>query len=62
MKTKVEKHYSGKLSKKGFWNFVKIIDNESDHQEVYSLGVALQNMEEYVVKRINDVLEKEFKE
>ena len=56
MKIKIRKYYSGKASK-DFWDAVKIIKNESDRQEIYSLGVALQNLEEYVIKRLNDVLE-----
>lgn len=46
--------YSGKSSKK-FWDIVNSINNESDQQELYSLGVALQNMEGYVLKRLRDI-------
>ena len=56
MKIKIRKYYSGKASK-DFWDAVKIIKNESDRQEIYSLGVALQNLEEYVIKRFEDMLE-----
>ncbi len=52
----IKPKYSGKLSVK-FWNTVNNeIRNEANRQEIYSLGVALQNLEGYVLKRLNDVL------
>jgi hypothetical protein len=47
----VKHQYSGNASK-DFWNIVNSINNEADRQELYSLGVALQNMEEYVLKQL----------
>jgi len=50
-KKKPLKHrYSGTKSHK-FWQFVNASKNKD---EVYSLGVALQNLEEFVLKRIKD--------
>jgi len=43
-------HYSGPLSK-SFWKKVNNIKRESDRQEIYSLGVALQNFEGYVLRQ-----------
>ena len=53
----IKEHYSGKISKE-FWCLVKKIKSESDHQEIYSLGVALQNMENYVLMRLKDCVDK----
>lgn len=47
----VRHQYSGNASK-DFWNIVNSIKNEADRQELYSLGVALQNMEEYVLRQL----------
>ena len=50
----IKPKYSGKLSIE-FWNIVNNeIRDEADRQEIYSLGVALQNLECYVLKRLND--------
>ena len=50
----VRYRYSGKSSTK-FWDVIRSIKNESDRQELYSLGVALQNLEEYVLKQLKYV-------
>lgn len=50
----VTSHYSGNSSQ-GFWDIVNSIENESDKQELYSLGVALQNMESYVLRQLKNV-------
>jgi len=42
--------YSGDGSHK-FWQFVKACKN---HDEMYSLGVVLQNLEDFVLKRMSD--------
>lgn len=42
--------YSGKKSYP-FWNRVNAL-NGGNHQELYSLGVALQNLESYVLKSL----------
>ena len=47
----VESHYSGKASKQ-FWDIVNSLKNDADRQELYSLGVALQNHEEYVLRTL----------
>ena len=57
----IKKHYSGIFSVK-FWREVDKIKDDADKQEIYSLGVALQNMEEYVLKRFDDVLTNKLKE
>jgi hypothetical protein len=50
-KTKpLEHRYSGGKSKI-FWQYVRVSKN---HKEMYSLGVALQNLEEFVLKRMKD--------
>ncbi len=48
----IECQYSGTASK-NFWETVSQIKDKSDHQEIYSLGVALQNMEDYVLKQLH---------
>jgi hypothetical protein len=50
----VKSQYSGNSSQ-GFWDIVNSIENESDKQELYSLGVALQNMESYVLRQLKNV-------
>jgi len=50
MKTE-QPHYSGDLSKK-FWRKVNKLKIESNRQECYSLGVALQNLETYVLTQL----------
>lgn len=50
----VKPYYSGNASK-DFWKIVNSIKNEADKQELYSLGVALQNMEGYVLKQLQHV-------
>jgi len=40
--------YSGKKSRK-FWRKIQKLKG-ADSQELYSLGVALQNLEEFVIK------------
>ena len=47
-------HYSGDNSRQ-FWNAIKNlrkINNGENWGELYSLGVALQNLEEQVLKRL----------
>jgi len=46
-------YYSGNASKK-FWEAVNSIKNKANRQEVYSLGVALQNLEEYVLRQMHN--------
>ncbi len=46
--------YSGKKGKK-FWNIVNGFP-ESERSEMYSLGVALQNLEGQVLKRMSEIL------
>lgn len=43
--------YSGDKSK-SFWQAVNDLANDADRQELYSLGVALQNFESYVLKQL----------
>ena len=43
--------YSGNKSK-SFWQAVNDLSNDADRQEIYSLGVALQNLESYVLKQL----------
>jgi hypothetical protein len=43
--------YSGNNSK-SFWQAVNDLTNDADRQEIYSLGVALQNFESYVLKQL----------
>jgi hypothetical protein len=50
MKTK----YSGKKSYK-FWNLINSLD-KGNYQEMYALGIALQNLEEFVIKELNEIL------
>lgn len=55
IRRQVSRQYSG-LGKNSR-NFWKIIDRlpELEHNELYSLGCALQNLEGYVLKRLRDV-------
>lgn len=50
----VKSHYSGNASK-DFWKIVDSIENDADRQELFSLGVALQNMEDYVLKQLKHI-------
>jgi hypothetical protein len=50
----VRHQYSGDKSN-DFWSIIESIKNNADRQELYSLGVALQNMEEYVLKQLQHV-------
>jgi len=47
-RAKVERHYSGNHSKR-FWDRVKRIENESDRETAYMLGVVLQEQEERIL-------------
>ena len=54
MKTKYRKikcKYSGKESHQ-FWNTINA--SKKHHGELYSLGCILQNIEDFVLKRINE--------
>jgi hypothetical protein len=37
---------------KPFWNAVNSLNNDADKQEMFGLGVALQNLESYVLKQL----------
>ena len=50
---KVEHQYSGDNSKL-FWRKVNSLP-DSEQSELYSLGVALQNLEGFVLKRLSEV-------
>jgi hypothetical protein len=50
----VRYRYSGKSSSK-FWDIVGSISNECDRRELYALGVALQNFEDFVLKQLKHV-------
>jgi hypothetical protein len=49
MKVLLNRRYSGNHSKR-FWDRVKKLKNESDHQAAYMFGVVLQELEERVLK------------
>lgn len=51
--------YSGKNSKK-FWNKINT-QPACVQNELYSLGIALQNLEDFVLKRFNDITNKKRK-
>jgi len=51
----IKHHYSGGASN-DFWEKIKRIKDKSDWQEMYSLGVALQNLEEFVLKQLKHAL------
>ena len=53
-------HYSGKKSKK-FWKIINEDLGIIERNELYSLGVALQNLEGFVLKRLNDSLPNDHK-
>lgn len=53
---KIKYKYSGKKSEK-FWDAINKM-NISEQSEMYSLGVALQNLEHQVIKRLNEILTK----
>lgn len=52
-----ERQYSGEKSRK-FWDEVGGL-GESDNQELYSLGVCLQDLEHYVLKRLTQCQQEE---
>jgi hypothetical protein len=54
----VKGKYSGEESKE-FWDAVNAIRNEANRQELHSLGVALQNHEEYVLHVLNRYLKED---
>jgi hypothetical protein len=37
-----------------FWRRVKRLTDEADHAAVYALGVALQNLEEFVLNQLHN--------
>jgi hypothetical protein len=39
-----------------FWDVVNGLKSESNHKELYSLGVALQNFEHYVLQKLANAL------
>ncbi len=43
----------GKQTRK-FWNKINKIKDEEIHHEIYSLGCMLQNLEEYVLKKLKE--------
>ena len=51
-KVKNDHHYSGPRSAK-FWKRVGKLKDAADHQEIYSLGVALQNLEGQVLRLLS---------
>ena len=53
MKEVIKKKYSGEKSYK-FWNLVNDL-KDGDYQEMYALGCALQNLEEFVIKQLDDI-------
>ena len=55
---KIEERYSGDKSKK-FWRRVNKLKKEGNHQELYSLGVALQNFEAYVLIQLENAIDDE---
>lgn len=48
---KIKSHYSGNKSRK-FWKEIDKLGDGPDHQELYSLGCLLQNVEGYVLKQL----------
>ena len=50
-----KKYYSGNNSRR-FWNMVSKIKCDKAHAEVYVLGVMLQNLEEYVLRKLREAL------
>lgn len=53
----VSRYFSySKDGSRPFWNAVNSLKNESNRQELYSLGVALQNMEEYVLRQLQNAI------
>ena len=50
-KKQVQHRYSGEASKE-FWDIVNSIESQYKHNEIYSLGVVLQNLEETVLRRL----------
>ncbi len=52
-KVQLELHYSGKNSN-NFWDMVNSLQ-EPHHTGMYNLGIALQNLEDQVLKNLNDI-------
>lgn len=50
-KKKWKPHYSGKNSTE-FWDYIHHLSDE-DRNEMYTLGVALQNLEELMLRLLN---------
>jgi hypothetical protein len=48
------RHYSGSRSR-WFWNRVKRLKDDADHGAMYSLGCALQNLEQHVMGELERV-------
>lgn len=53
---KFKPRYCGYKSNR-FWDTINSLKN-CKQSEMYSLGVALQNLEEQVLKRLNEICEK----
>ena len=56
---KFKPRYCGDKSDK-FWDTINSLP-KCKQSEMYSLGVALQNLEEQVLKRLNEICEKKCK-
>ena len=50
----IKDKYAGELSKP-FWKLVNSLKG-ADQQELYSLGVCLQNLEDYVLRMLKNAL------
>ena len=61
MSKSIRPRYSGNKSKY-FWKIINEDLGIIERNELYSLGVALQNLEGFVLKRLNDSLPDNHKE
>lgn len=57
---KIKERYSGDKSK-NFWKTINNLKIDGNHQELYSLGVALQNFEGYVLRQLENAIDDEKK-
>lgn len=51
---KLKTRYSGQKSEK-FWDIINNVENEDDRNELYKLGCDLQNLENFILKKLEKI-------
>lgn len=53
-KPKLKTRYSGPQSEE-FWDVIDKIENDTDRKQLYSLGCDLQNLENSVLRKLEEI-------